>query len=236
MIQMNFAQALAARQAEKSEQVEAEFRKLVIDLSESKKVPDADSLQSKLDRLGKTADELDSALNRLRERRRLVALIAEAPGHREDYQRHQAALTEEVERFRPLRESHEIRVRELRLLAGGAREGERAGGTAQQELRNSCDPNLKSRIQAASDRLADLNGRIERSGWTVDECQAAISEKSTYKPGPDWERESRLEEADRLTEQLPKLREVVDTLATQRPGLVDELDRLKAEAMLVESF
>lgn len=233
---LNVVETLAIRQTEKAEQSEVEFHKFVISLDAAKTAPDPDKIQAALDRFGKQPEELQAALNRLLERRRLAGLAAEVPQHREDYAKHQATLTEEVEQFAPVLAAHQQRVRELQAMRDNAKSGERYGDSALRELRDNCSQALRDAIKAASDRLAQLDDAIQRNGWDASDCEAEIVRKSDSSNCSYDEIDERKKAVERLTDELSKLKTEGERLAALRPPLVDELAKLREQTLAVESF
>ncbi len=233
---MNFQQALTERRAEKSAQVEAEWPAFVIGLDRAKTAPDSDSLLSSLDRFGKSPDELQAALDRLRERRRLAGLMADAPRHREEYAKHHAELNEEIGRFAPLKAAHDARVQELQASRSGSQCGQRDGGQAQQTLRETCSPTLLAAIRQAGDRLAKLDESIQRNGWDAESTAAEIVRKSDVSNHSYAEVDAMRSAVAALTERLSTLKTEGERLAALRPDVVDELAKLREQSLAAESI
>ncbi len=236
MIQFNFQQALTDRQAQKTEQREAEWPAFVLKLERSKTAPDPDSLLASLDRLGKTPDQLQATLDKLRERRRLAGLMADVPRHREEYAKHHAELNEEIERFAPLLKSHENLVWELRSRRSGSQAGERDGGQAEGTLRETCSPTLLAAIRQAGDRLAKLDESIQRNGWDAESVDAEIVRKSDVSNCSYAEVDAMRAAVAALTERLSTLKTEGERLAALRPDMVDELAKLREQSLAAESF
>ncbi len=233
---MNFQQALTDRQAEKAAQVEAEWPAFVIGLDRAKTAPDPDSMLSSLDRFGKSPDELQAALDRLRERRRLAGLVADVPRHREEYAKHHAELNEEIERFAPLLKSHENLVWELRSSRSYSQAGERDGGQAERELRDTCSPTLRAAIQGAVRVLAELDERVREYGYEVERIGSDVARiASEPHQSPEAVAENRQRTAA-LEDKSDRLKQASDALAAQRPGLVEELAKLREESLSAESI
>lgn len=238
MIQLNVTEMLDRRQSEKDAQAEVEFHRLVIELDGASTSPDPDTLLSKLQRIQKTPQELHEALGRLRERRRLAGLMAEVPQHREDYAKYHAEIGEEVARFAPIITAHEARLHQLRALRSAAQSGERDGGSAERELRDNCNPKLRDSIADATTRLKNLDDAIQQNGWDIEKAETAIRDEPERwrKAYGRIDQDGVREQVEKLTEQLAKLRTEGERRASLRPGLVDELDRLRAESLTVEAF
>ena len=233
---MKFQQTLTDRQAEKSAQRDAEWPAFVIKLAGAKTAPDSDSLLASLDRFGRTPDELQAALDRLRERRRLAGLVADIPRHREEYTKHQASLTEELGQFAPVLAAHQQRARELQSLRDSAKSGERDGGGAEGQLRETCPPTLRAAIQSTADRLTKLDDAIQRNGWDTSDCESGIARKSDHSNCSYDEIDERQQAVERLTIELGKLKAERDRMEAQRPPLVDELAKLREQSLSAESI
>ncbi len=236
MIQMNFQQTLADRQASQAEQRDAEWRSYVIAVEATAVAPDPDSVLAKLEEVGRTAADLDAGIRKLRERRRLVGLIAESPTHKADYQRHSAALQLERERFKPLLDAHEKLVGELRWAVSHSQSCIRDAGSADQELRASCSTEVLAAIQAGNSRLRELDELIRQSGYELDRvvsdvarlaCEANLSSEMITA--------NRLKSSE-LQARAERLMEANDALAAQRPALLQSLEDLRVESLSVESI
>ena len=236
MIQMNFQQTLADRQASQAEQRDAEWRRYVIAVEATAVAPDPDSVLAKLEQVGRTAADLDAAIRKLRERRRLVGLIAESPAHAADYQRHSAALQLERERFRPLLDAHEKLVGELRWAVSHSQSCIRDAGSADMELRASCSPEVLAAIQAGNSRLRELDERILQNGYEQDRISSDVARLACESnQSPEMVAENRRKSAE-LQAKVERLMEAKDALAAQRPALLQSLEDLRVESLSVESI
>ena len=236
MIQFDFQQAVADRQSQQAEQREAEWRRYVIQVEAAAVAPDPDGVIAKLKQLGRTATDLDAAIRKLRERRRLVGLIAEAPTHAADYQRHSAALHLERERFKPLHDAHKQMVGQLQWEVGNAQSGMRDAGTADMELRTSCSPEVLAAIQAGNRKLQELDERIRQNGYETERIGSEVARLACESnQSPEMVAENRQKSADSQAK-AARLMEAKDALEAQRPALLQSLEDLRIESLTVESF
>ena len=233
---MNFQQTLTDRQAEKAEQRDAEWRRYVIAVEATAVAPDPDSVLAKLEQVGRTAADLDAAIRKLRERRRLVGLIAESPAHAADYQRHSEALQLERERFKPLLDAHGKLVGQLRWEVSHSQSCVRDAGIADMELRASCSPEVLAAIQAGNSRLRELDERILQNGYEQDRISSDVARLACESnQSPEMVAENRRKSAE-LQAKVERLMEAKDALAAQRPALLQSLEDLRVESLSVESI
>lgn len=236
MIQMDFSKSLADRQAEQAEQRDAEWRRYVLEMEGTETAPDPDSVLAKLEQVGRTAADLDAAIRKLRERRRLVGLIAESPAHAADYQRHTAALELERQRFKPLHDAYKQLVGQLQWQVSNSQSCMRDAGTADQELRRDCSPEVLAAIQAGNRKLQELDERIRQTGYEIERIGSEVARIACESnQSPEMVAENRRKSAE-LQAKVERLGEAKDALEAQRPALLQTLEDLRIESLSVESF
>ena len=223
MIASTLVGHLYERQALQSANIEVEWTRFVIGLDASKKEPDPDSVLVKLAQLGRTPDDLEAALARLRHWRGLLKSLAEVPELKPQWEAHAAELKSERERFAPIEADHRERVRSLERLAEAALMGARLGQQAEHELRNSCNPLLRERLRVATEMRDHLDKSIQANRVETKGCTNSLATGDQY-ARPTTER------------RLAALRTAGPQLAERLIATVREIDSLKAQTVLVESF
>ena len=223
MLASTLVEHLHERQASQAANIETEWVRFVMGIDASKKEPDPDSVLAKLAQLGRTPDDLAAALARLRHRRGLVQKLAEVPALQAEWQQHTAAVREERERFAPIETAHRERVRELEHLSDLALTNKRYSQQAEHELRKSCNPLLRERLQLAVETKDHLDKSIQANRIETEGCTNSLATGDQY-ARPTTER------------RLAALRTAGPQLAERLVAVVAEIDSLKAQALAVESF
>jgi hypothetical protein len=184
MIQINFQQALADRQAQQAEQLDAEWPRFVAEIDSATTAPDPDHVLSKLNRLGKTPGDLTAAIERLHRRQWLAAELASLPKYQAAHAQDSAALREERERFAPLAAAHKELCDELYRRASSLQNDIRTSQAALHELVGGCNPSLKAKFEAASraaslidSELRNLSPDDDRRSDLIERQKLAIEER-----------------------------------------------------------
>lgn len=243
MIQFNFEQALSDRQAEQSKQRDAEWRRYVLQMEATETAPDPDAVIAKLEQVGRSSADLDAAISRLRRRRHLVRLVAGVEQHRIDYQKHRKELETERQRFKPILDAHQQLIVRLSNLASSAQSDERSAGAADQELRETCSPEVLDAIQAGKRQLAELDERIRQNGYEIERIVSEVARlacESDHLLESDERRQLAADERRQKSEDLQakaeRLKQANDELSAQRPALLESLETLRVESLAAESF